>query len=264
MSYYYFLKGKEKSISELTHTLEILSPREKWIFDGFRSIPWTDSLALIEIDFSKALNKFPKDKFPTITHLDIVARAAGLAAEKHRHFMKVSLGYKRYYPNKINISLSVASDNPYASTVILQDVNLKSCEKLSMEILGLAVQERKREEKEIKQLNTIGFFIPFPWIRSKIFHFLLSKRFYREKIAEVIQLTYLPDVDKVSGLKFLSTCLLSLGALRQRPVVCEGQIVARPTAWLSGTVDHTVWDGMCLNVFLNEIKKIIESEVESL
>lgn len=53
--------------------------------------------------------------------------------------------------------------------------------------------------------------------------------------------------------------ILSVGALRQRPVVVEGRVVVRPTAIVGLTIDHRVTDGAAGARFLQDLKTRIET-----
>jgi pyruvate dehydrogenase E2 component (dihydrolipoyllysine-residue acetyltransferase) len=53
--------------------------------------------------------------------------------------------------------------------------------------------------------------------------------------------------------------ILSVGALRDRPVVADGRVVARPTAFVGLTIDHRVTDGAAGARFLQDLKTRIET-----
>jgi pyruvate dehydrogenase E2 component (dihydrolipoamide acetyltransferase) len=53
--------------------------------------------------------------------------------------------------------------------------------------------------------------------------------------------------------------ILSLGTLRERPVVVDGHVVARPTAFVGLTIDHRVTDGAAGARFLRDLKTRIET-----
>jgi pyruvate dehydrogenase E2 component (dihydrolipoyllysine-residue acetyltransferase) len=53
--------------------------------------------------------------------------------------------------------------------------------------------------------------------------------------------------------------ILSVGALRERPVVVEGRVVARPTAYIGLTIDHRVTDGAAGARFLRDWKTRVEN-----
>lgn len=69
-----------------------------------------------------------------------------------------------------------------------------------------------------------------------------------------------------SGIDFFTSILnppeagiVSIGALRQRAVVVDGRIVARPTAFVGLTIDHRVTDGAAGARFLQDFKTRVES-----
>src|SRR5439155_15004159 len=58
--------------------------------------------------------------------------------------------------------------------------------------------------------------------------------------------------------------LVFVGAVEDRPVVAEGQIVVRPTLTLSIAYDHRVADGVAAARFTRGLKESLESRVQSL
>src|SRR5690606_12610244 len=52
--------------------------------------------------------------------------------------------------------------------------------------------------------------------------------------------------------------ILGVGTIKEKPVVYEGEIVARPQLFLSLTVDHRLVDGDVAARFLSKVKRIIE------
>lgn len=53
--------------------------------------------------------------------------------------------------------------------------------------------------------------------------------------------------------------ILGVGTIKEKPVVYEGEIVARPQLFLSLTVDHRLVDGDVAARFLSQVKRLIES-----
>jgi 2-oxoglutarate dehydrogenase E2 component (dihydrolipoamide succinyltransferase) len=51
---------------------------------------------------------------------------------------------------------------------------------------------------------------------------------------------------------------LGVGKLASRPVVRDGQIVARPMAYVTLTIDHRVLDGFAANTFLTRWVSALE------
>jgi 2-oxoisovalerate dehydrogenase E2 component (dihydrolipoyl transacylase) len=54
-------------------------------------------------------------------------------------------------------------------------------------------------------------------------------------------------------------CVVAFGAIKPRPMVVDGQVVARPGAWISISVDHRIVDGALATEFLTALVKELES-----
>lgn len=53
-------------------------------------------------------------------------------------------------------------------------------------------------------------------------------------------------------------CVVGFGAIRPRPMVVDGQVVARPGAWISISVDHRIVDGALATEFLTAVVRYLE------
>lgn len=54
-------------------------------------------------------------------------------------------------------------------------------------------------------------------------------------------------------------CVVGFGAIKPRPMVVDGSVVARPGAWISISVDHRIVDGAIATEFLTALVKQLES-----
>ena len=54
-------------------------------------------------------------------------------------------------------------------------------------------------------------------------------------------------------------CVVGFGAIKPRPMVVDGSVVARPGAWISISVDHRIVDGAMATEFLTALVKELES-----
>jgi pyruvate dehydrogenase E2 component (dihydrolipoamide acetyltransferase) len=54
-------------------------------------------------------------------------------------------------------------------------------------------------------------------------------------------------------------CVVGFGAIKPRPMVVDGQVLARPGAWISISVDHRIVDGALATEFLTALVKELES-----
>jgi pyruvate dehydrogenase E2 component (dihydrolipoamide acetyltransferase) len=65
--------------------------------------------------------------------------------------------------------------------------------------------------------------------------------------------------DGVPVINYPEAAILGMGSLRPRPVVVEGEVVARPTMSLTCAFDHRIVDGAQAASFLTELRSLIEA-----
>jgi pyruvate/2-oxoglutarate dehydrogenase complex dihydrolipoamide acyltransferase (E2) component len=52
--------------------------------------------------------------------------------------------------------------------------------------------------------------------------------------------------------------VVGFGAIKPRPMVLDGQVVVRPGAWISISVDHRIVDGALATEFLTSLVRELE------
>jgi pyruvate dehydrogenase E2 component (dihydrolipoamide acetyltransferase) len=57
-------------------------------------------------------------------------------------------------------------------------------------------------------------------------------------------------------------CVVGFGAIKPRPMVIDGQVVARPAAWISISADHRIVDGAAAAGFLAALVEWLEAPSE--
>jgi pyruvate dehydrogenase E2 component (dihydrolipoamide acetyltransferase) len=65
--------------------------------------------------------------------------------------------------------------------------------------------------------------------------------------------------DGVPVINYPEAAILGMGSLRPRPVVVDGEVVARPTMSLTCAFDHRIIDGAQAAAFLTELRDLIET-----
>jgi 2-oxoisovalerate dehydrogenase E2 component (dihydrolipoyl transacylase) len=63
----------------------------------------------------------------------------------------------------------------------------------------------------------------------------------------------------VPVINYPEAAILGMGSLKPRPVVVDGDVVARPTMSLTCAFDHRIVDGAAVAAFLGELRDLIES-----
>jgi pyruvate dehydrogenase E2 component (dihydrolipoamide acetyltransferase) len=64
--------------------------------------------------------------------------------------------------------------------------------------------------------------------------------------------------DGVPVINYPEAAILGMGALRERPLVVDGAVVARPTMSLTCAFDHRIADGAQVGAFLGDLRRLIE------
>ncbi|WP_101946516.1 dihydrolipoamide acetyltransferase family protein [Mycobacterium sp. 3519A] len=65
--------------------------------------------------------------------------------------------------------------------------------------------------------------------------------------------------DGVPVINYPEAAILGMGSLRPRPVVVDGEVVARPTMSLTCAFDHRIADGAQVAAFLTDLRDLIET-----
>jgi pyruvate dehydrogenase E2 component (dihydrolipoamide acetyltransferase) len=65
--------------------------------------------------------------------------------------------------------------------------------------------------------------------------------------------------DGVPVINYPEAAILGMGSLKPRPVVVDGDVVARPTMSLTCAFDHRIVDGAQAAAFLTELRALIEA-----
>ncbi|NMB17160.1 MAG: 2-oxo acid dehydrogenase subunit E2 [Firmicutes bacterium] len=60
------------------------------------------------------------------------------------------------------------------------------------------------------------------------------------------------------------SAILAVGQMKEQPVVVDGQVVVRPTMWISLTGDHRVLEGVQAARFLGRVKELLENPLLAL
>ena len=193
----------------------------------------------MEIDMDKAvvarksMNDFAEAK---ISFNDMVIKAVAAAIRKHPKVNGSWLGDKIRYNNHIHIGVAVAVEDGLLVPVI-RFADSKSLTQISSEV------------KELGGKAKNGKLQPNDWAGNT---FTISNlgMFGIEEFTSIINQ---PDA-----------CILSVGAIRQVPVVKDGQIIIGNTMKITLSCDHRVVDGAVGSAFLVTLRGLLEDPVRIL
>jgi len=177
----------------------------------------------------KASNRVTED----VTYTHLLMKAVAIALARHPRLNASFGGDAREYQERINIGLAVSLDDGLLVPV------LHDCDSLSL--LEIAAQattlvERARSGKPRAEDLTGGTFTISNLGMLPIDHFTAI-------------------INQPQG------AILAIGAIKERPVVRDGQVTIASTMLVTLSCDHRILDGMTGGQFLQELKSLLENPV---
>ncbi len=167
---------------------------------------------------------------------DIILKATALALQRHPQINATfNTGQIRLY-RRVHLGIAVALEDGLIVPVI-RECDRKSLGEISREAKALI--ERARQKKLRPEEYSGGTFA------------ISNLGMY-----DVVEFTAV--IDPAHG------AILAVGAIEEKPVVVNGQIVVRPRLRLTGAFDHRIIDGAMGARFLQELKRILENPVQLL
>jgi pyruvate dehydrogenase E2 component (dihydrolipoamide acetyltransferase) len=168
-----------------------------------------------------------------VTYTHFIIKAVALALERHPRLNASLVADGREIKAEINIGLAVALEDGLVVPV------LHHCDKLSL--LEIAVQanalvERARAGRPTSEDLTGGTFTISNMGMLPVDHFTAI-------------------INPPQG------AILAVGAIKERPVVRDGQLRAAHTMMVTLSCDHRILDGVTAGQFLAELKKLLENPV---
>ena len=164
---------------------------------------------------------------------DIVIKAVATALRKHPAVNAAWLGDKIRYNEEVNIGVAVAVDEGLIVPVVRQ-ANTKSLSDINAEVRELAGKAR---DKKLQ---------PSEW-EGNTFTISNLGMFGIEEFTAIINP---PDA-----------CIMAVGAIRQIPVVKNGEIVIGNEMKVTLSCDHRVVDGAIGAPFLQTFKQLVEDPI---
>jgi pyruvate/2-oxoglutarate dehydrogenase complex dihydrolipoamide acyltransferase (E2) component len=256
---YYFQGPRVKSSS--LPSRRSMDWADRWLSDGVQSCGRGDFFMSIEADMSRCeeLRRELREAGKKIGYPAFFARAAAMALSRYPHLHVMRTGFRMYHPEHVDIALSVAGRTFVSPLLIVRQAETKSLEQISDEIDANSRVVREADDRMHAILRRWGWLVPFSVWRRAVLRLLFRQIWFRRGGAGTFQLTYLPDVDFGVPYAFSASGLLGVAGVRPRVIATASGPAVRPTAILSFSGDHAVWDGMCANLFLKTVRELLES-----
>jgi len=242
--------------------VEKLGPGRRLVNDIFMSVEPAYGFGVFWVDMEEAhdfIQRFKQDQGIQLTYLHLFIRACGLALAKYPVVRAMLDGGRRIlHPTGSDIAVSAAGTTNYAPVVHLTNVEQKDLATLATELKEGAEKVRAEEEEFLKQINWIGRFLPFQWMRRGLIRLCLRFAKFRRSVAGTFQITCLPEEIMVP-FRLLTTALMGIGKVRERPAVVDGKVVPRKSVYICIPVDHRVVDGKVPMHFAEEVIRLVEN-----
>ena len=167
---------------------------------------------------------------------DIIIKATALALQRHPTINATYINGQVRLFKRVHMGVAVALEDGLIVPVI-RECDRKSLGEIAREARGLI--ERARSKKLRPDEYSGGTFA------------LSNLGMY-----DVVEFTAV--IDPAHG------AILAVGAIEEKPVVSNGQVVVRQRMRLTGAFDHRIIDGAMGAKFLQELKRILENPVQLL
>ncbi|MDR2121739.1 MAG: 2-oxo acid dehydrogenase subunit E2 [Flavobacteriaceae bacterium] len=185
------------------------------------------------IEARKAINSLPDTK---ISFNDIVIKAVAVALRKHPQVNSSWADTKIIHHGNINIGVAVAVEDGLVVPVI-KNTDYLSLTQISALVKDLAGRARDKKLKANEMDGSTFTVSNLGMYGVESFNSIINQ----------------PD-----------SCILSVGAINQKPIVKDGQIVAGNVMQISLACDHRVVDGATGAQFLQTVKIYLENPVSLL
>jgi len=224
---------EDKDLSAIRKTIASRMVQSKAPIPHFTVTVEVDMGAAMEL--RKSLNAIEANA-EKLSINDIIMKATALALQRHPHINATfNAGQIRLF-KRVHLGIAVALEDGLIVPVI-RECDRKSLGEISREAKALI--ERARQKKLRPEEYSSGTFA------------ISNLGMY-----DVVEFTAV--IDPAHG------AILAVGAIEEKPVVMDGQIVVRHRLRLTGSFDHRIIDGAMGAKFLQELKRILENPVQLL
>lgn len=243
---------------------EKLSPAEQWLQDGQDTLELASVIAFEDVDMTATQEIIAQARAQgikcTMTH--VVVRAVALVLARHPEFNRLLLKKKMVYLAHVDIGVAVHTEHTVSTPfeIIVNNAEQKDLVQIGEEIIQRAAHARGREaQKRHEQLSKLSRIFFASWMRRAMYRKIRSQPATIRKMVGTFHVSNVPLLKQGASLRFPTSMNLIIPRVEERPVVHNGQIVARPMCTMGFMADRHQWDGLALATFFHEFKTILES-----
>ncbi len=239
--------------------------------------------ATLEVDAGRALKYIENLRAKTGLHITLshFAGKALATALKHDPDINCILRFGRLYPRKtVDIFFQVASDEEGAdlSGTIIRDADKKSIQEIAREMNERVKAIRERRDRSYTKMKNLAAALPgaLAFMLLNIGSFIMYTLNLwtpllgtpRDSFGSMM-LTNIGSIGLDEAFAPLVPyskipLLIALGAVRERPIVRDGQVVAGKTLKLCATFDHRLIDGVHGGKLAKTVRAVFENPEKEL
>jgi len=250
-------------------SIESVTPAEKALSDVFYQVRGEAGACWFELDLTRAmafLGEQQKGDLPRLTFTHLLIKASAQALKSRPELGWRMAGYRLVKPGSVDIGVSVAgARGGMTPVVVIRSAEKKGLPEIMEELRREARRAREEEEKQLRDLSRLVRWIPIHALRR----FLIRLFFRRSRtIRELVGTFHITNVgpleiDQAFSPIVMAT-LMTVGQVRDRPIVRDGRVVVAPTSWISIQGDHRIVDGKRAANFMKDMIAILDRPEELL
>jgi len=239
-----------------------LTPAEKALSDVFFRMRGEAGACWFELDLTRAmafLEEQRRTDHPRLTFTHILIKACAHVLRSRPELGFRMSGYRLVKPSSVDIGVSVAGRRGgLAPVVVVRSAEQRSLGEIMEELRREAARARDEEEKQLQALSRLVRWIPFNALRRWLIGlFFRHRRTIREMVGTFHVTNVGPlDVDQAFSPIVLAT-LMTVGTVKERPVVRDGKLAVAPTSWISIQGDHRIVDAKRAADFMKDLVAIL-------
>lgn len=242
---------------------EPLPGAQRALLDVLSSVRRPDGYCCTTVDFSYAEAWRQKRVAQTgvpLTLIDLTLRAMALTAAQNEVMKTLIEGYTVYRSQTLDIGCSVATDTPVAPIIVFRDAEKLSLEEFHHQRIALSRQAIEEQEKRLEELARLTRFLP-DRVRYGLIARFAEKAANRRQLAGTIALSAieLPDMEWMCPSHVGGALLVSMGGIKERPLVVDGQVVPRLSALVTFMIDQRVIHPMRAMRVFRRFRRLLET-----
>lgn len=243
--------------------IEPMEPAQRALMDILSSVRRPDGYCCTIVDFTRA-EEFRRQRIEQtgvpITLIDMTLRAMAVTAALNPPMLSIVDGYTVHRSDTVDIGCSVATDTAVAPVIVFRDAKKLTLEEIHHQRLKMTKEAIAEQEKQMADLTRMTKWMPNGLRRRILSHYIndpKNRRFHGGTLA--LSAIELDDMEWMCPSHLAGSLLLSLGGIKKRPLVVDGQVEARLCAMVTFMIDQRVIHPMRAMRVFHRFKRALEN-----